>query len=552
MHIRDDGKAVSTLILIILIVVSLVIGGLISYMWVLGNFYLQPENTTELVITEANFPLQHADYFNFTVMNPSNSISATNITRIYLTVEGDATVYNVTDTYPETLPILVPQATSKTIKCLTNWSQFAGKAISIHLIASKASGAVKTVQTEFVKLELETFFDAALSIKQFSLSVRNSGLSRANLTINKVLVNHQTVENVTMLPSQNLTIGGSVTVRGNFSWENLANPIVRVETAEGYYVEKTVSVNASVLLVITDVTFNESNTNDFSVTVQNSPLSKTLVDINDITVTDVNGTKYHINGNLTNPQFNPTYRLGINQTVTFQNCTWNWTNYRDKDVTITVYTKQEFTPVSKTAKTPPSVILKVTVLDFDLTNTGNFSATITSASSSLQDVSITSITFVNGTSVIKINQTSPAFNSTLITIGGTQTFNCTLDWAVYRGKNVTVNFYTAQKFNASLSTILPVVALTVTFDENLSPQYFNLTIQNKAFVTLNATGVRVLVGNLTYTMNLTFPSMPRTIDANATLVILCQADWQLWSGQQATIIVDNVNGIDINTEVTVP
>jgi hypothetical protein len=66
MH-TPNKKAVSTLILIILMLCAAVLGGIIAYMSVIANFYLEPENTVGLVITEVYFTVDHADYFEVTI-----------------------------------------------------------------------------------------------------------------------------------------------------------------------------------------------------------------------------------------------------------------------------------------------------------------------------------------------------------------------------------------------------------------------------------------------------------------------------------------------------
>jgi len=382
MYALKNSKAFSTFTLILLLLCSVIFGAFIAYLWVMGNFYLEPENTVYLVITDANFPVDHADYFNLTIVNPSHSPSGANITKIYITVEGDDKIYSVENIQPE-LPIWIERGTSKTIKCLRNWGEFAGKLVTIHLSALNASGAVRTVETKFVGLELEVDFNASDSCKQFEMTVGNNPQSAINLTLTKIYVNGQVPENITMLPEDenvtlplNVSIGNSVSFRCFYDWENLVNPGVLVETLEGYYAEKTANATAKALLSITDVTFNETKPDEMSITIANSELSTTFADITDIILTYDNGTTYLINGSLTNPQDQLPFRLIINETVTF-NCVWNWRNYRDRNVTITVQTRQGFTPVSISVKTPQSVVSKITDLNFNLTSTEYFLVNVT-------------------------------------------------------------------------------------------------------------------------------------------------------------------------------
>ena len=164
MHVRRETRAISPIILIILLLCSVIFGALIAYVWTMSNFYLEP-NTIQLTITDVNFPVDHADYFNVTIMNPSHSASGTNVTQIYFTVEGNATVFNVVNTAPQELPFVLEKAAYVTMKCNYNWGEFAGKWITVHVSGNEAVGSVKAVQTPFVRLSLETFLNASISSK---------------------------------------------------------------------------------------------------------------------------------------------------------------------------------------------------------------------------------------------------------------------------------------------------------------------------------------------------------------------------------------------------
>ena len=554
-----NKKAVSTIILIILILCSAVFGAFLSYMWVMANFYLEPK-TVGLVITNVDFPVDHADYFYVTVMNPSHSPSGTNITEIYFSVEGNDKVYNVTDTYPEALPIPLEKGTNKTIKCNRNWGEFAGKTIAVHMSATNASGAEASAETKLVKLELNTRFNATVSCKQFNVTITNNPQSAINLTLTNIKVDLVPIENASLLPGgQNVTFpinlfkGTSVSLRCLYNWEHFKNPTVRVETSEGYYAEVSTNATASVLLLITDVVFNETKPDEMSISASNSPISSTPVDVSDIVLTYRDGTQdqqYHINGNLTNPPFAPYYILDRGSTVTFNHCIWNWKNFRDQNITITVNVKQGFTPTSKTVKTPQPIVLRITELAFNLTNTECFLLTVRNMPCSLQNATITNATIVY-INPIKINQTTPGipYNLTIEETQETQTFNCTFDWSGYKGRNVTVNIYASQ-YNANYTITLPTVILNVTFNSNVSMQYFSINIQNNAFSTINITGINV---NGTWiNTTLTYPSLPITVQNAKTLLILCPLNWQLLSGDDITIVVTTSNGFEVTTEVRVP
>jgi len=560
-----NKKAVSTIILAILILCSAVFGALLSYMWVMANFYLEPE-TVDLVITNVDFPVDHADYFYVTVMNPSHSPSGTNITEIYFTVEGDNKLYTVTDTYPEEFPIPLEKGTSKTIRCdRVYWGEFAGKTIMVHVSATDASGAAASIKTEFVKLELVTKFKPAVSCKHFNVTITNDPQSAINLTLTKFYVDMVLIETVKLLPDgQNVTFpidlihGRPVSLQCLYDWEG-RNPKVRVETSEGYYAEASANATASVLLLTTDAVFNETKPDELSITVSNSQYSSTPVDISDIVLTYRNGTQdqqYHINGTLTIPQFAPYYRLGIGNTTTFNHCIWNWTNYRDQNVTITVNVKQGFTPASKTVKTPQPVVFKIKEVNFNLTDTSHFLVTVANMPCSLQNITI---------ATIKVNETDIALNQT-VNIGEEEIFNCTFDWANFRGEEVNITAYTSDGLYAPpINITLPSVDLKILVNEHDFAKsaegilYVNVTIMNTLFSnrTVKITQIIFKTENTTTSIDgaLTKPALVPNgyiLIVGANVTILCPWNWTLYPNQDLTITVQTAEGFSISQTFQIP
>jgi hypothetical protein len=566
-------KAISTIIVIILLLCSLVFGALLSYMWVMSNFYLEPENTTSLVITNVDFSPDHSDYFYITVMNPSNSASKANITEIYFTAEGNNRVYQVNDTKPDALPIILERATNKTIKCSSNWGNFAGNTITVHVSALSASGAVASVNTSFVQLGLQVKFNATISCRQFNVTITNNAQSVMNLTLTKLYVRAREsasmalVQDVKHLPDgQNITfpinlpIGQPVSLQCLYDWETIINPKVRVETLEGYYAEVTANATAGVLL-LTNAMFNETNPNEMSITVSNSEYSSTAVDITDIVLTYNNGTQsqeYHINGSYTNPPFAPYYTLGIGKTKTFDHSIWNWGNYRNQTITITVNVKQGFTLyTSKTVRTPASLVFKITELNFNLNDTSHFLAKIASIPVSLENINVTKIR-VNGTDVEN-------FTSQIIPIGEERIFNCTFDWRSFRGKNADITAELLDGEIVSKSITLPIVDLKLLVDQldfgksiEWIP-YVNITVVNSIFSnkTVNVTQVIFKTGNITDTIDgaLTYPILLTNgyvLNIGSNVTILCPWNWALHSDQNLTITVQTAEGFSISQTLQIP
>lgn len=540
-----NKKAVSTIILIILILCSAVFGALLSYMWVMGNFYLEPE-TVDLVITNVDFPVDHADYFYVTVMNPSHSPSGTNITEIYFTVEGDNKLYNVTDTSPESLPITLERGTSETIKCLLSWGEFAGKIITVHVSAMNASGAAVYTSTEYVKLEVTAILNAALSCKQFNVTIKNDPQSAINLTLTKIYINRMPIENISRLPDdQNVTFpidavaGNLISLRCLYNWETFKNPTIRVETSEGYYAETSANATASVLLLITDVAFNETNPNEVSITVLNSEVSSTPVDVSDIVLTYNNGTKYHINGSLTSPSLPHT--LQTNSNVTFR-CVWPWKDYRDKNVSITVYTRQGYTPVSEMVKTPPEIVLKI-MANFNLTDTDHFLVNVTNMLCSLQNITVTQIKF-------DTNQTS--FSPQNITAGDWKQFNCIFNWTAFRRNTVTVTV-NASNVIVLQNVTLPYMYLKIinaNFTTTENGKNFNVTIENIGNSLLNANITRIVVRFENETV-FKVDGIEYIIEVGKNATLTFSWDWSLSKNKEVTISVYTSEGLEFVDTFTV-
>jgi len=545
-----EMKAVSTLVMILLVLCSLIIGGLLSYMWVISGYYYESSGT-DLIITEALFPLGHADYFNLTVMNPSHS-STTNITGIYMTTEGNATIQTVTGTSPDTLPIQIERATSKTIKCLQNWSTFAGKSITVHISTADNTGASKTVTTQLVGLGITTDMNPSLSSQRFNVTVTNLPESTLNLTLTSVLVNQIPVLSATPTLPLNLTVGDNVTIGCTYDIESLQKPVIRVETAEGYYAELTTNVVANLGWYVTQVLFNGANPEDMNITIFNPDTASTYVDISSIDVVYGNATSY-INGSLTNPPFAPYYRLLRGNTVTFGNCTWNWGSYRSQNATVNVYDLQEFAPASLTVRTPEPINFKITGVDFKLTDTKHFAMNITNAASSTDAITPAQIS-LNGSSV--------GFLSQAIPIGETRQFNCTFDWSSLRGMTVTGNVSIASGIYLSGSIILPSVDLTIsdtigfnTTSEGLT--YVNVTISNSVFSIQDATITNIIftTSNSTDYINGTIPRLVPNgylLPIGAEVAMVCPWYWKGYYGQSLTITANTVEGFTATKTFQIP
>jgi len=366
-------RALSRFSLILLLLVAMIIGALLSYLWVAGYYVslgIRVPETTTLTITNATFPAQDTTFFNVSVLTPSFSPSEAKVTQIATSTE-DGVLHEVANVDPP-LPHQLPKSVFKTFKCLWNWANYTGENIKIVVFIADGSGATFQAKTPMVKLTItDARFNSTISLNHFNMTVRSAKLSETYVNITKITVNMETLKNMTPPLPYTIRPNASVDFTCMWNWTNYRgkNATITVHTQQGYAAYHTQAIPLPpVVLTITKVPFDTADTNHFNVTVQNSELSPTHVNITRITITMENGTVQEITE--VYPTITPTYTLHPNSSATFR-CTWNWTDYRNKNVTVTVYTQQEYvishtqtTPASSSASslhsisaTPPDVVL---------------------------------------------------------------------------------------------------------------------------------------------------------------------------------------------------
>ena len=540
---KRQTLAVSTILTVILILIATIVGALVAYMWTMAPFYLEPENTVDLIVTDTNFPVNNAKYFNVTVMNPSHSVSAANITDIYITAPG----YNrtsATDSNPE-LPFVLDRGTTQTINCSLLWGDLAGKLVTVHVATANNTGAERSVQTQGVRLGLNTFFNASQSINYFNISVTSIS-SPINLSLSRVLFDFNPLNNTnlnTTLPviQQGQTIGLTCYVR----WEGFVNPLIKVETTEGYAAEKQADARGTVSLQVTEAAFNDTNANEVDVTLFNSPESAVGIDISNITLTHGNIT-YVISGNLSNPAL--PMSVNKSQTVVFA-CTWPWSDSanRDIDITVNANTTQGFVSVSKSVRTLPRVAANMTAVNFDLDNTGIFTINVTNLQYSLDTVNVTSI---------DLNQTPVGMSPILLVPGQQATISCTFNWSAFVGQNARITFHVNSSSNAFpnfYDTYIRYLKVTnadfSAFSEN--SLYANVTVRNSEFSKVNATitGVQVRTDNATFSIA---GVTGYEIDVGSEGAIVCPWNWKPYRTQNVIITVYTADGIQASATFEIP
>jgi hypothetical protein len=537
LHIRKEVKAISTLFAILLMLLSAIIGAFTAYMWTMAPFYLEPKNSVDLLVTGVDFPVNDANHFNVTVLNPSHSIGGANITGIYITAAG-FNASSITNTQPQ-LPFYLDKGTSQTITCSFAWGSLAGNTIAVHVLTVNNTEAGYSVQTQQVSLGVDTSFNASQSAEYFNVTVTDNP-SPINLTLSNVELNYISVaENLSIKLPAVIPANQSLTFTCFANWADLVEPIVTVQTEENYTAQIQKDI-PSVNLQVTQVNFNETYTNETDITLFNYADTAVSLSVTNITLAYNNTTPYVITGNLSNPSL-PT-EIVQNQTVVLA-CAWNWTDisYRDMDVTVTAYTQQGFVSQTQTSTTPPGVVAKINNVLFDLNDTSRFFVNMTNMPYSLHTINVTEV---------DLNQNQTSTSPTLIVAGAQSTFPCLFNWSSFVGQNVTVTAnitYDSSELLLTYNLTLPYLEITNASFFYLSPEspYVNVTVHNSEFSSLNVTITQVYVE----TENGTVPIISAAgqgIPVGTYAEMLCPWQWSPYVGQDVTIIVQTADGYQVS------
>jgi hypothetical protein len=546
-----DKKAISVFSMILLILGSIIFGALMSYLWVMANYYNMPDSNI-LVIKYANFSYTDFSHFNVTILNPSNSIADVNITGIRLTVEGKNETYIITEVEFDTFPFLLEKGTEHTFKCKKNWSNFAGETVKLEPLATDALTTSYSYITPNAKLNFKPKFDETKSVEFFNLTVENSG--SINLTLSEIsLFGIVLNENLTPPLTTPLVLTPNQTIKFgcNYNWDNLRgqNVTLHLKTLESYEISYTTNKLKGAILEIQKVEFDFSNVLSFNVTIKSAEDSTTFATISRIFLTLENQTKIEINQ--TFPQigepsvFN---RIPEKGNMTFT-CYWNWTEYRNKSITVEAYTNEGFTVFGKTVKTPQEVVWNVTDVSFDFKDIQHFSVNITNMPWSLYEINITKI---------YLNQTSVNMKPTVLKPGEEKKIDCTFNWENFIGREPTLVVLEESGQNISMPIYIPPVSLEILENQfvfgdlrNRYPNitiplpipYFNITVlnYNHSLLDVRIDRVYIKIEGETFEVdyNLTFPTIGSTgylLQKGENVTIMCFWDWTKYKDVENIII----------------
>jgi hypothetical protein len=552
LRLRKSNIAITNLLMVLLILASLVIGALISYMWVMAAFWNMPQNVTTMVVEDVVFPSGDFTYFNVTVINPSTSIADLNLTAFKVVDEAANQTYDVPSTNPA-VPFNMTIGTRQTFRCNMNWGDFAGESVRIEPVAGNTSILSGEYVPPQAKLVISGF-NAAENIQYFNLTVQNYPLSAMNLTISEITVQGLPVTNTTPALPFNLSKSQSQDFQVRSNWGTLTgqNLTIVVKTAEGLeqtYVTPTIL--GAYAYVDDQINFDYNNSTYFNVTIRSAPESTAETTLSALNLTLSNGTTITP---MTNPLLNVLpIKLPSNNSQLII-CLWDWTAYRNQSFTVQVFTKEGFSVQNKTATTPPAILWNLGPSVFDVGDLQHFSVNVTNMLASVQAINITGVNF---------NQTSTTITPTVIAPGSQNIIQCTYNWTDFVGSSIgiTVNAtYDAGQVSISQTTKLPYFGITNASFSNFTTgnSYLNITVYDSQYTKTNATIVQISIntGNTTFVLDGTITS-PKigtqgyTITPAGEVTFTCPWDWSPYQGQDVTAFVTASDGSQVSRTLKV-
>lgn len=348
MRITQNIEAVSRLAVLILLVISFLLGGMLSYIWTMG-FYATAEfslpSKTNISIENVQFFVGTPTYFNVTVLNPSYSLSAAAIREIK-TETPDGKLHDITSTSP-LLPCDLEAGQSETFMSNWNWGNYSNQRIKILVFISEGSGATFETTAAFMNFTVaNVIFEPSITVTRFNITVETMN-SPVKVEVDRISVNG--VE-VLVRPPQEMPFvvnpNESVTFTLDRNWIDLQNKTVtvRVDTVQGYTSVKTVLAPLPVSLIVQSVVFdNSTSTQHFNATVFSKEFSPAAVNITHVTLQVRNETE-----TITNIIKDPSGVLQPNSSMLLM-VFWDWTQYQGTStkVIVNVHTKQGFTAIKE-------------------------------------------------------------------------------------------------------------------------------------------------------------------------------------------------------------
>ncbi len=240
MRLLKNTRGISKLIFIISLLVALIVGATVSYVWTIGYYVSEEFRLPEkpvLSIEAVEFSAQDTTYFDVVVLNPSYSPSSADINQIMVLTE-DGVLHDL-----EVSLSSLEVGSSATFRGPWNWANYTGQTIKIIVLVTEGSGSTSKATLPYVGLTIEAHFNSAISTLHFNVTVQNAETSATHVNITRLFINGE------VIPSQNVTINGgsvsfphylnsgqSVMFTCAWNWTNYQgeNVVVSAETLQGY------------------------------------------------------------------------------------------------------------------------------------------------------------------------------------------------------------------------------------------------------------------------------------------------------------------------------
>lgn len=545
MYLKKETRAVSTFLFILMIFASLLIGGLISYMWVMSSYYNVPENPP-LSVESVVFSQNDFTHFNVTLLNPSNSVSDLNITGFQVIVESLNETFGAGTAEP-TLPFLLRIGTKQNFTCLENWSVFAGETVRVEpLVDGGVSVRSLSYATPIVKLVVSGF-STAEDVDHFNLTVLNSQVSVINLTVTKITVFDVQVNCTPSLPTI-LPVGQQQVFRFDYDWAGLEgqNLTITVSTDVGFEQVYETSAIQSAFLSIDNVFFDDADTGYFNITVSSLPSFTALATLSGVNLTLADNTTVTLRtvpiltGSLVSVAPNGTLNI---------RCIWDWSAHRNEQIILQAFTTQGFAVQNITVTTPAAVIWNINNAEFDLADLEHFSLNVTNAPVSLLEINITEVEFNGNTTSMNPVVVVPA-NSGIVV--------CGFNWTGFVGANVNVTVqavYGGNETTISQTLTLPYLKIANASFSNFPTgnPYVSINVTNSQYSLRNAniTQISVTANNTTSFVDGTL-AVPRIgssgylLSIGAEVPLVFPWDWSPYSGQNVTFTMQTAEGTTVS------
>lgn len=558
---NNTSKAVSTLLMILLMILSAIIGGVASFLFAIYPFITVPQGAT-LAISGVYIDPYDASSFSVAVLNPSYSPSNINITGIAIQLNQTSDLYQLTESDPSISEgLTIPVGSTANISCTrfrargTNYgwgalaAQYAGTPMTVIVLGSDASASDMQATLPFVSLNVtHAQFDPSVSLKKFNLTVTSDPESAVNVTVSNIEVQGIEISPQNMSPQfpQLISAGDSIEFAfTNASWYSLVNTSAVITTDEGYIF--TQALNLPRLIVsISNVAFDADHTDYFNVTIFNVPESSTYVNLTQITITMINQTTLSQN-------YDPSQGIQPNATDTVR-FDWQWREYRG-DINLLASFLQDCEISQNDARRTPVVLLNASST-FDLSDKTRFNVTVQSHPSTIEPINVTSF-YVNETSTL-INSTlsTPNLPFGLIDPGQNETFTCTYNWTKLAGKNLTliISVLTNESLEAFSSPFAlnpPGADLTIVGINRTINYLLDVALLSNVNSVINLTISKITYAFQNQTLISEDPFPPTNyviIQPGDSVVISSHFNWQPYVGQTIMITAITQEGVTATLE----